>query len=188
LRNAKDGTYPDYNVGVILARILSYDVSYNESKPLYAGSIATMVYEHIKKERKFRNIGTEVLVSNLLDFDMLLNMDIIRMWNDDFVMYKYMVRRGTFPCTVLPRLEYFEAPANDAWEEAPDHDIWEEEVPEPSHQEVLEEVPAPPQDAWYEPAMPTLDTWYAPAPPASGTWGNAPAAPDYHPGEGSSSS
>ena len=126
-----------------------------------------MVYEHIKEERKFRNIGTEVLESNLLDFNLLFNMEIIRMWNNDFVMYKYMVRHGTFTCTVLPRLEYFnrlsnrwiieaeehaweEAPessANDAWEEAPAHDVWEEEVPERPRQEVLEEVPAPPQEA-----------------------------------------
>ena len=104
LRCAKDGTYSNHNLGVILGRTLSYDVSHNESKPLYVGVIATMVYEHIKEERRFRNIGTEVLDSNLLDSEMLLKMDIIRMWNNDFWMYKYMVRRGTFTCTVLPCL------------------------------------------------------------------------------------
>ena len=102
LRCAKEVTYPDYNLGVILARTLSYAVSHNESKPLYAGAIATMVYEHIKTERKFKNIGTEILESNLLDFTLLLNMEIIRMWNNDFVMYKYMVRHCSFTCTVLP--------------------------------------------------------------------------------------
>jgi hypothetical protein len=87
-----------------------------------------MVYEHIKNERQFRNIGTGILESNLLDFNMLLKMDIIRMWNNDFVMYKYMVRHGTFTCIVLPRLEYFDRLSRrwiiDAkehpWEEAPE--------------------------------------------------------------------
>jgi hypothetical protein len=82
LRYAKNGTYLDFNLGVILARILSYVVAHNGSKPLYAGAIATMVYEHIKEERRFRNIGTEVLESNLLDSEMLLKMKIlVRVWN-----------------------------------------------------------------------------------------------------------
>jgi hypothetical protein len=54
-------------------------------------------------------------------------MEIIRMWNNEFVMYKYMVRCGTFTCTVLPLLEYFDRLSNKwiveaeehAWEEAP---------------------------------------------------------------------
>jgi hypothetical protein len=146
-----------------------------------------MVYEHIKEERKFRNLATEVLESNFLDFNLLLNMEMIRMWNIDFVMYKYMVRRGSFTCTVLPRLEYFDRLSDKwiveaeepAWEdapEAPSNDAWED-VHEPPHQKMLEEVPAPPAQ----------DAWYATAPPALDAWGNAPAAPDYHPGEGSSS-
>jgi hypothetical protein len=129
------------------------------------------------------------------------------MWNNDFVMYKYMVRLGTFTFTVLSCLEYFDrlsnkwiieeeehaweealqAPMNDAWEEAQSHDVWEVEVPEPPQQEVLEEVPAPPQDAWYEHAPLAHDAWYAPAPPTPKIWGNATASPDYQPGEGSSS-
>jgi hypothetical protein len=112
LRCAKDGTYPGYNLGVILARTLSYDVSHNESTPIYDGAITTMVYEHIKEKRKFRNIGTKVLESKNLDYNMLLKMDVIRMWNNDFVMYKCMVRCGTFTCTVLLRLEYFNMLSN----------------------------------------------------------------------------
>jgi hypothetical protein len=67
LRYAKEGTFPDYNLGLILARTLSYVVAYNDSKPLYVGNIATMIYAHIKTERKFKNKGTEILESNLLD-------------------------------------------------------------------------------------------------------------------------
>jgi hypothetical protein len=48
LRCAKEGTFPDYNMGVILVRTLSYVVAHNDSKHLYAGAIATMIYEHIK--------------------------------------------------------------------------------------------------------------------------------------------
>jgi hypothetical protein len=82
LRCAKDGTHPNFKLGVIISRTLSYAVCHNESKPTYAGAIAAMVYEHIKEERRFRNIGTEVLESNLLDSEMLLKMKIlVRVWN-----------------------------------------------------------------------------------------------------------
>lgn len=80
------------------------DVAHYESKPLYAGAISTMVFEHIKTDRKFKNKGTEILESNLLDSTLLLSMGIIRMWNNDIVMYRYMVRHGSFACTVLPCL------------------------------------------------------------------------------------
>jgi hypothetical protein len=115
-------------------------------------------------------------------------MEIIRMWNNNFVMYMYKVKEDVFNCTMLPRLEYFERLSDrwiveeeeQAWEEAidaPANDAWEEEVPEPPHQEVLEEVLA----------TPVQDEWYAPAPPALDAWDYAPSAPEYHPGEGSSS-
>jgi hypothetical protein len=84
---------------------LSYVVIHNESKSLYAGDIATMVYANIKEEQRFKNIGTEILESNLLDSTMLVRMDIlIRVWNNDFWKYKYMVRQGYFACTALPCL------------------------------------------------------------------------------------
>jgi hypothetical protein len=60
LRCARNGTYPAFNLGVILARSLCYVFYHNESKPLYAGTIATMVYEHIREERGFNNNGTEI--------------------------------------------------------------------------------------------------------------------------------
>jgi hypothetical protein len=102
-------------LGVIVARTLSYFVSHNESKPIYAGDIATMFYDHIKEESKFKNVETEILESNLLDPTLLLNMEILRMWNNDFVMYKYMIRRGSFTCIVLPRLEYFNRLSDKWW-------------------------------------------------------------------------
>jgi hypothetical protein len=77
LRYAEYGTNPNFNLGIILAITLSYVISHNESKPLYAGAIATMVYKHIKEERRFRNIGTEVLESNLLDSKLSLKIDIL---------------------------------------------------------------------------------------------------------------
>jgi hypothetical protein len=63
-------------------------------------------------------------------------------------MYKFMVRHGSFPCTMLSHLEYFDRLSNwwiieqeeHEWElapEAPADDAWTEEVPEPPHQEVL---------------------------------------------------
>jgi hypothetical protein len=52
---AKEGTFPDYNLGAILGRTLSYVVAHNYSKPIYAGAIATMIYEHIKTQMKFKN-------------------------------------------------------------------------------------------------------------------------------------
>jgi hypothetical protein len=145
---------------------MSYVVSHNESKPLYTGAIATMVYEDIKEERRFENIGTKISESNLLDSTMLVKMDIlIRVWNNDFCMYKFMVKRGSFTYIVLPCLEHFDRLSNrwiieqeeHEWDLAPEaleDDEWTEEVPEPPRQDVLVEVHAPPQEEWYKPAPP----------------------------------
>jgi hypothetical protein len=108
LRCAKKGTYPDFNLGVILARSLSYVVAHNESKPIYSGAISTMVFEYIKEEKKLGEIGTEILESNLLDFDMLFKMGIlVRAWDNNFVKYRYMVRENVSNFTMLPRLEHW---------------------------------------------------------------------------------
>jgi hypothetical protein len=108
LRCAKKGTYPDFNLGVILARSLSYVVAHNESKPIYSGAISTMVFEYIKEEKKLGEIGTEILESNLLDFDMLFKMGIlVRAWENNFVKYRYMVRENVSNFTMLPRLEHW---------------------------------------------------------------------------------
>jgi hypothetical protein len=72
LRCARNGTYHAFNLRVIPDRTLSYDVYHNETKPPYAGVIVTMVYEHIREEHGFNNIGTEILESNLLDSTMLV--------------------------------------------------------------------------------------------------------------------
>jgi hypothetical protein len=56
LRCARNGTYPTFNLGVILAITLSYVVYHNKTKPLYVVAIATMVYEHIREEWGFNNI------------------------------------------------------------------------------------------------------------------------------------
>jgi hypothetical protein len=96
-RCARTGDYPTFNLAVIFARSLSYVVCHNESKPLFAGVIATMVYEHIREEQRFRNIGTEIVESNLLDAKMLISMDIlVGSWWIDFYKYKYMVKKGVF--------------------------------------------------------------------------------------------
>jgi hypothetical protein len=82
--------------------------------------------------------------------------------------------------------------------EAPQDDAWPKEAHEPPHLEVLEEVPVRSHAAWYElvppahvawiaPVPPAQDAWYAAAPPTPDAWGFVPAAPDYQPGEGSSS-
>jgi hypothetical protein len=114
LKCAKEGRAPDYNLGVILARTLSYAVKHNLGKPLFAGAIATMVYEHIKDEIKFSNKGTKILETNLLDFSMLIKMQIVRKWPSGIFMYQFMVRRGRLESTVLPRVEYFDR-SSDKW-------------------------------------------------------------------------
>jgi hypothetical protein len=39
-------------------------------------------------------------------------MGIIRMWNNDIVSYRFMVRHGSFECNVLTHLEYFDRLSN----------------------------------------------------------------------------
>jgi hypothetical protein len=130
LRCAKEGRYHDYNLGVILARILSYDVAHNDTKLLFAGAIATLIYKYIKEERKFKNRGTKIIETNLLDSSMLHNMGIIRTSQDDVIMHQFMVKNDKYEFTVLPHLEYFEMLSNK----------WIASVEEPS----WDHVPAPP--------------------------------------------
>jgi hypothetical protein len=175
-----------------------------------------MVYEHIREERGFHNIRTEILESNLLDARMLITMGIlVRVWYKDFYKYKYMVKQGIFACTVLPHVDCFDRLSNKwiieqeehEWELAPatpQDDAWPEEAPEPPYQQEFEEVHVSPQLEWYEPAPPKHEwyehvpphhDWHEPAlpqqewhaQPAPDAWEFAPAAPDYQLGEGSSS-
>jgi hypothetical protein len=100
-------------LGVILGRSLSYGVCHNEYKPLFAGAITTMVYENIGVERRFRNISTAIVESNLLDAKMLIRMDIlVGPWWIDFYKYKYMVKQGVFAWTVLSRPDCFDGLIN----------------------------------------------------------------------------
>jgi hypothetical protein len=130
LKCAKAGRFPDYNLGVILARTLSYAVSHNSSTPLFVGAIATLY--NIKDERKLSNPGTKINESNLIDLNVLKNMGIMRLWRDGIYMYQYMVKRGHFECTILPHLDYFDR-LSDKWI-APEetHSSWDD-TPSPSH-------------------------------------------------------
>ena len=79
LKCAKKNTPYAYNLGVILARSLHLVVSRNntDETPIYAGAIATLVYEHIKEERGFDdNMGRLVRESKLLDFALLSRMEM----------------------------------------------------------------------------------------------------------------
>ena len=97
LKCAKEGVASNYNLGVMLARTLSYSVFHNESKPLFAGAIATMIHDYIKTEINSTYGGTEVPGSNLLDLEMLLRMKILLPWGDNFYLYCYMVKSGGNP-------------------------------------------------------------------------------------------
>jgi hypothetical protein len=79
LKCAKEGRSCEYNLGVILARTLHFAVRNNEhGTPIFAGAIATLVYEHIKTERHFpRDMGTIVAESNPLNTDLLQRMDMM---------------------------------------------------------------------------------------------------------------
>lgn len=163
LRCAKEGVDPEYNLGVIIARTLSYAVKHNETKPLHCGAIATLVYEYLKHEKNFEYMGNPVPGPVLLDTSMLLRMGILREYGTH-MMYQYMVNRGRLESTLLPRVDYFDRITN-KWTAPVNEYEWEEAA---------------------EPSSPA--TWGDyPQPPAYGTWGGMPAAPEYHPGEGSSS-
>jgi hypothetical protein len=68
LKCAKEGRSCDYNLGVIISRTLHFALRNNEhGTPVFAGAIATLVYEHIKTKRHFpKDMGTVVEESNLL--------------------------------------------------------------------------------------------------------------------------
>ena len=86
LKCAKEGVASNYNLGVIFGRI-SFLVYHKESKPLFAGAIATMIHEYIKTDISSTYEGTEVIESNLLDKDMLVCMNILRFWAPNVYMY-----------------------------------------------------------------------------------------------------
>jgi hypothetical protein len=95
LKCAKEGRRCEYNLGVILARTLHFDVRNNEyGTPLFDGAIATLVYEHIRIEKNFpEEMGTEVKESNLLNTELLEHMDIM-IWHRNHFLYRYMCIDG----------------------------------------------------------------------------------------------
>jgi hypothetical protein len=110
LKCAKENTTCGYNLGVILARSLHTAVSRNitDQTPIYAGAIATLVYEYIKDERGYGdNMGTPVIESNLLDFALTTRMDISVMHGDHY-WYNYLSTNGQRVPIRLPRADLFD--------------------------------------------------------------------------------
>ena len=103
------------NLGVILARSLHSVVSRNnmDETPIYAGAIATLVYEHIKGERGFDdNMGSLVRESKLLDFTLLSRMEMSE--HGDHYMYSYKSSNGQSVSIRLPRVDLFDR-ATEKW-------------------------------------------------------------------------
>jgi hypothetical protein len=79
----------DNNVGVMVAITLAFVVAHNNSKTLFSGAIATMIYEYISK---VKCVGTKIKESNLLEKNPLHHMGILHWWNGEGYSYMYMVR------------------------------------------------------------------------------------------------
>jgi hypothetical protein len=73
LRYAKEGVAPTYNLGVMLARTLSYFVAHNyNDTPLTCGGIPTLVYDYIKVDMNLNSyLGTKVDKVSTLTLDVL---------------------------------------------------------------------------------------------------------------------
>ena len=122
LKCAKENTPCEYNLGVILARSLNTAVSRNitDQTPIYAGAIATMVYNYIKNERGYGdNMGTLVQESKLLDFALTTRMDISTLYWEHY-LYNYLSTSGQRVSIRLPRTDLFDR-STGKWivEEAP---------------------------------------------------------------------
>lgn len=130
LKCAKENTPSEYNLGAILARTLHLSVNRNDTNktPIYAGAIATLVFEHIKEERGFDdNMGTLVMESRLLDFNLTCRMDMSRV-ERDYYSYCYKSANGQIVSIRLPRADLFDR-TTEKWtvEEEPQQE-------EPQHQ------------------------------------------------------
>ena len=125
----------------MLARTLSFAVSNNEGAPLFAGVIATMIYEYIKDVVEFYDIGTEVRESNLIDKDKLIRMGILKPWGPGIYMYNYMIKGGEVRSTTLPCFEYFDR-LTDKWIVPEVPSAWEE-MPTPQDEAPEQEEEAP---------------------------------------------
>jgi hypothetical protein len=109
LKCAKEGRSCEYNLGVILARTLHFAVRNNEhGTPIFAGLIATLVYEHIKTERHFpKDMGTVVEESNLLNTDLLQCMDMM-IWHRNGFLYQYTGVDGQLLSIMPPHTDIFD--------------------------------------------------------------------------------
>ena len=110
LKCAKENTTCEYNLGVILARTLHLAVRRNmtDTTPIYAGAIATLIYEHIKEERGFdNNMGRRVEESNLLDFTLTCRMEMSE-WHKGGCNYIYKSHNGQNVSIRLPRADLFD--------------------------------------------------------------------------------
>ena len=110
LKYAKENIPCEYNLGVILARSLHLAVRRNNTDytPIYAGAIATLVYEHIKEERGFGDdMGRLVRESNLLDFTLLSRMEMSER-HENHYMYSYKSSNGQSVSIRLPRADLFD--------------------------------------------------------------------------------
>jgi hypothetical protein len=72
------------------------------STPLYCGAIPTMIYDYIKDDIKFIDIGVSVNESTRLDANVLTNMSMVAWYSHDHYSYRCMVRRGEFATKPLP--------------------------------------------------------------------------------------
>ena len=110
LRCAKENIPCEFNLGVILARSLRTAVSRNvtDKTPIYAGAIATLVFNYIKDERGYDdNMGTHLRESNLLDFVLTTRMDISTTYGDQY-WYNYLSSDGERVPIRLPRTDLFD--------------------------------------------------------------------------------
>ena len=79
-----------------------------DDTPIYAGAIATLVYEHIKEERGFDdNMGRLVRESNLLDFILNSHMEMCER-HENHYMYGYNSSNGQSVSIRLPRADLFD--------------------------------------------------------------------------------
>jgi hypothetical protein len=155
LKCAKEGVSPAYNLGVMLARTLSYSVTHNyQGTPLVCGGIATLIHNYIKDDMHLDDfLGTPARGTSRLDENVLERMDILYKYAPGVNFYRYMTADGSLATTSLPRPEYFDrqrgmwkipepeqAPAG--WEQQPD------QAPEQEDEWQHNEWPAPGQDGW----------------------------------------
>jgi hypothetical protein len=109
LKCSKEGGTPIYNLGVMLARTLSYSVAHNyHDTPLTCGAIATMVHKFIKVDMNLNSyLGKRVEKTIMLDVNVLTNMGILFTYTTGSNYYQYMTADDSYTVTSLPRPNLF---------------------------------------------------------------------------------